>query len=78
MTPLDYTDAGTWTLRIVETIDYDSYGTTSHQYNGVTITVGCTINQILTPAPPAEPAFSLTYTLYETTLPIDLSALQYV
>ena len=62
-----------WTLQVTQTISYTSFGTTVDVvFDGVTITVGCTITAIADPSPPTT---GLTFTLYEPTLPIDLNSI---
>ena len=64
-----------WTLQVTQTITYSSHGTTVDViFDGVTITVGCTITGVPNPSPPTT---GLTFTLYEPTLAIDLNSIPF-
>lgn len=64
-----------WTLQVTQTVSYTNFGTTDTiTFDGVTITVGCTITGVPNPSPPTE---GLTYTLYEPTLAIDLTSIPF-
>ena len=80
MTPVDYSDIGTWPLKVTHNIAYTNHGTATATFAGVTITTGCTISSIPNPAPPSSSnGFpSLTYTLYESPLALDLTRIAFV
>ena len=64
-----------WTLQVTQTVTYDSHGTSVDiVFDGVTITVGCTITGVPNPSPPTT---GLTFTLYEPTLAIDLNSIPF-
>jgi hypothetical protein len=71
ITPLDHTDMGEFLLKITQTPDNGA----PSDFDSLRIDVSCTITSIDTVAPPTT---GLTYTLYDTTLPIDLSSNVYV
>ena len=56
-------------------ITYTNHGGGTHTqtFDGVTIYTGCTIVDVPNPTNPSEPDYTLTYTLYEPTLTIDLT-----
>ena len=65
---------GTHTISVVQTITYTNFGTsTTITFDGVTITVGCTIASVPNPSPPTSANYGLTYTLYDSQLAIDLT-----
>jgi hypothetical protein len=61
---------GTYTLAIVQVTESGEDKT----FDGVIIQVGCTITSVPTPSEPTP----FTFTLYDSTLEIDLRAIAYV
>jgi hypothetical protein len=70
VTPTDDTHMGTWTLSITQT----NTNGNDETWDGVVITVGCTIATI---TPDAAPTSGLTYNLYDAPLVIDLQTWAY-
>ena len=64
---------GTWTLEITQTTTNGD----DPVWDGVVITVGCTIASIAADAAPTEPGTDLTYDLYDGPLILDLSTWAY-
>lgn len=69
---MDYNDIGVWTLTVTQTV---SSGT-SPVFDGVKITVGCTIARIENPTAPAKA--DREYNVYDQAKTIDLSTTNYV
>lgn len=63
-------DVGPWSLKIASTPTYGS----PLDYNSIDLTITCTVTSLVAPAAPNS---GLDYTLYDSTLPIDLSSLVY-
>ena len=59
---------GVWTLEITQTTTNGD----DPVWDGVVITVGCTISTITPDAAPVEPGTDLTYELYEAPMLVDL------
>ena len=63
-------DVGPWSLKIASTPVYGS----PLDYNSLDIEITCTVTSLVSPAAPTS---GLDYTLYDSTLAIDLSSLVY-
>ena len=74
VTPTLAVHRGTWVLQITQTTASGEDRT----FDGVTIEVGCTITDVPSPSPPTSESHQLTFTLYSTTLFIDVSDILYV